>query len=77
MSIHFLTFCERYDENGKNMKGIIMSDPDALTEAQKAWVLFKKIEELWTLLWTNYTVEFRQYEKQEEMKKICEQELPF
>ena len=54
-----------------------MSDPDALTEAQKAWVLFKKIEELWTLLWTNYTVEFRQYEKQEEMKKICEQELPF
>lgn len=51
---------------------------EEMTQAQIAWLLFKKLGELNSLLWENYAVEFRKIIESEEIKEQINQEnLPF
>ena len=40
---------------------------DEMTDAQKAWILWKKLNELQSLLWEMYDHEFRDMQKRDDL----------
>jgi hypothetical protein len=55
-----------------------MTPIDEMTAAERAWVLFKKINELHNLLWDCYYEEFLRFQQQLKKRRIDGQDtLPF
>lgn len=50
---------------------------DEMTEAQKAWILWKKLNELQSLLWEMYYQEFRNLQKRDDVLTINHGSIPF
>jgi hypothetical protein len=50
---------------------------DEMTEAQKAWILWKKLNELQNLLWEMYYREFKDMEKRDVLLTINHDSMPF
>jgi hypothetical protein len=50
---------------------------DEMTETQKAWILWKKLNELQNLLWEMYYREFKDMEKRDVLLTINPDSMPF
>jgi hypothetical protein len=50
---------------------------DEMTEAQKAWILWKKLNELQNLLWEMYYHEFRNMQNRDDPLTINPDSMPF
>jgi hypothetical protein len=50
---------------------------DEMTDAQKAWILWKKLSELQNLLWEMYYLEFKDMEKRAVSLTINPDSMPF
>jgi len=50
---------------------------DEMTEAQKSWILWKKLNELQSLLWEMYYHEFRNMQIREDSITINPDSIPF
>jgi len=55
----------------------IMQTIDEMTDAQKAWILWKKLSELQNLLWEIYYYEFKDMEKRDVSLTINPDSMPF
>jgi hypothetical protein len=54
-----------------------MQTIDEMTDAQKAWILWKKLSELQNLLWEMYYHEFKDMEKRDASLTINPDLMPF
>jgi hypothetical protein len=50
---------------------------DEMTDAQKAWILWKKLNELQSLLWEIYYHEFKNMQKRDDLLTINPDFMPF
>ena len=54
-----------------------MKTIDEITEAEKAWLVWRKLAELNSLLWETYYLEFRELDTRERSRPISADNLPF
>jgi hypothetical protein len=54
-----------------------MQTIDEMTDAQKAWILWKKLNELQNLLWEIYYHEFKDMQKRDASLTINPDSMPF
>lgn len=54
-----------------------MQTIDEMTDAQKAWVLWKKLSEFQNLLWEMYYHEFKNMEKRDASLTMSPDTMPF